>query len=176
MRLPSKPFSGKSYLIKVLRKNGMPDRTPDQQLTRGRTGGEVQPVVLLVDDDRTVRTLLTASLNALGCRILTAGNGEEALQLLYTKWPVGVVVTEAAMPVMGGLDLLRTVRQTDRFKTLPIIFCSSVGDEATKEKAFEYDCDHYLTKPVQPEFLFDQISNVLVSPQGRTVPPSTPFS
>ena len=87
----------------------MSDPTLDQQLTAGRTDGEAQPVVLLVDNDRTVRTLLAASVRDLGYRILTAGDGEEALQVLYGKRSVGVVVTDDNARDQG-LDLLRTVR------------------------------------------------------------------
>jgi CheY-like chemotaxis protein len=53
--------------------------------------------VLLVDEDRAVRALLAVSLEALGCRIVTAGNGEEALRVLHAKPSVDVVVTEAAL-------------------------------------------------------------------------------
>ena len=125
------------------------------------------PCVLLVDDDRAVRALLATSLEYLGCRTLTAGNGEEALQVLHAKPSVDVVVTEIALPVMGGLELLRTVRQIDGFKTLPVILCSVFIDEATMKQAVAYRCGRYLLKPVYPEFLFEQISGLLQQKVSR---------
>lgn len=119
------------------------------------------PCVLLVDEDRTVRALFATSLKDLGFRILTAGNGEEALQILRAKPSVDVVVTEVALPVMGGLELLRTVRRTIGLKTLPVILCSVAIDETTTRSAVEYGCDLYLSKPVHPEFLAEQISSLL---------------
>ena len=117
--------------------------------------------MLLVDDDRAVRALLATSLEYLGCRILTARNGEEALQALHAKPFVDVVVTEVALPVMGGLELLRTVRQIDGFKTLPVILCSVFIDEATMKKASAYGCTRYLVKPIDSEILIEEITAVL---------------
>ena len=79
------------------------------------------PCVLLVEDDRTVRTLLTVSLEALGCRILTAGSGEEALRVLRARPSVDVVVAEATLPVMDGLELLCIMRRTEGLEQLPVI-------------------------------------------------------
>ncbi len=129
------------------------EETPNKKL--------IAPCVLLVDDDPMVRGLLATSLKDLGCRTLTAGNGEEALEVLHAKPSVDLVVTEAAMPVMGGLELLCTVRQTDELKQLPFILCSVSIDEAMMKKAVEYRCGRYLLKPVHPEFLFEQISSLL---------------
>jgi CheY-like chemotaxis protein len=117
--------------------------------------------VLLVDDDPAVRGLLAISLKDLGCRTLTAGSGEEALRILHAKPSVDVVIAEVALPMMGGLELLCTVRQTDALEQLPFILCSVSIDEATMKKAVEYGCGRYLLKPVHPEFLFAQISSLL---------------
>src|SRR5271157_3992920 len=87
--------------------------TPNRKLTA--------PCVLLVDEDRTVRALLAVSLEMLGCRIVTASSGVEALRVLNAKPSVDVVVTEAALPVMDGLELVCTMRQTDGLKHLPVI-------------------------------------------------------
>ncbi len=130
-----------------------------------------EPCVLLVDDDPTVRAVLGESLEALGCRLITAGNGEEALWVLRAKPSIDVVVAEVAMPVMGGLELLRIVRQMDRFKALPMILCSAVVDKATMKEAVEQRCGRYLLKPVHPEFLLHQITSLLTQNiSRRTVP------
>ncbi len=136
------------------RKTVIPDRKP------GHSEG-ARPVVLLVDDDCTVRSLLATSLRHLGCRVLAAGNGKEALRILHTQTSVDVVVTEATMPVMHGLELLRIVRQTHGLRHLGIILCAAALDETTKRSAAKYGCSSYLSKPVHPEFLFDQISGLL---------------
>ena len=119
------------------------------------------PRVLLVDDDRVVRALLAISLEDLGCRILTAGNGEEALQVLHAEPSVDVVVAEIDMPLVDGLELLRRIKQSARHKDLPVILCSVRADPETMKRAVENGCVLYLLKPIEPEFLFEQISTIL---------------
>ena len=119
------------------------------------------PYVLLVEDDRTVRTLLAVGLEALGCRIVTADNGEEALRVLQAKPSVDVVVTEAALPGMDGLELLCSIRRTDGLEQLPVILCSAFIDEVMMKKAVACRCGRYLLKPVSPDFLFEQIRSLM---------------
>jgi CheY-like chemotaxis protein len=141
---------------------GSTDRAPRHSLREGTlTRRLTVPHVLLVDDDRAVRAFLAASLETLGCRIVTAGNGEEALRILHAKPSVGVVVTEAALPVMDGLELLCAIRQTDGHRRLPVIVRSASIDETMMQKAVVCGCGRYLLKPVHPDFLFEQIRSLL---------------
>ena len=134
-------------------RHGNREGAPSKKLTT--------PCVLIVDDDQAVRTLLAASLEDLGCKTVMAGNGEEALQVLHAKPSVDLTVAEVAMRVMGGLDLLRAMRETDGLKQLPVILCSTTIDETILKQAVEYKCGRYLLKPVNAEFLFSQISSLL---------------
>jgi len=136
--------------------------TPRHSRREGTTNRKpAAPCVLLVDDDRTVRTLLAVSLEMLGCRIVTAGSGVEALRVLNAKPSVDVVVTEAALPVMDGLELVCTMRQTDGLKHLPVILCAASVDEMMMKKAVACGCGRYLLKPVHPDFLFEQIRSLM---------------
>jgi len=119
------------------------------------------PCVLLVDDDRTARSLLAVRLDALGCKVLTADSGEEALRTVRAKPSVDVVVTEAALPGMGGLDLVCTMRQMDGLKHLPVILCAASVDEAMMKKAVACGCGRFLLKPVHADFLFEQIQSLI---------------
>ena len=149
---------------------GTTDRTPRDKRREGTPNRKLTaPCVLLVDEDRAVRALLAVSLEALGCRIVTAGNGEEALRVLHAKPSVDVMVTEAALPVMDGLELLCTIRQTDGLKQLPVILCSASIDEMMMRKAVECGCGRYLLKPVHPDFLFEQIRSLLQQKASRRV-------
>ena len=144
------------------------DRTPRHSRREGiLTKKLTAPCVLLVDEGRTVRALLAASLGALGCRIVTAGNGEEALQVLHAKPSVDVVVTEAELPVMDGLELLCAIRQTDGLEQLPVILCAASIDETMMKKAVGCGCGRYLLKPVHPDFLFEQIRGLLQQKTSR---------
>ncbi len=121
----------------------------------------LRPCVLLVDNDSAVRALLSSSLKDMGCKTITAGDGAEALHVLHNRPYIDVIVTEVELPVMSGLDFLRILRRIDKFKRLPVIFVSASVDETSVRTAVEFRCGRYLLKPVQPEFLLDQISSLL---------------
>ena len=148
------------------------DRTPSHKRREGTPNRKLSaPCVLLVDEDPAVHALLAVGLEALGCRIVTAGSGEEALRALRAKPSVDVVVTEAALPVMDGLELLCTIRQTEGLGQLPVILCAVSVDESMMKKAVACGCSRYLLKPVTPDFLFEQIRSLVqqkVSRRGVT--------
>ena len=127
----------------------------------GQRTEDTSPCVLLVDDNSLALMLMSTSLNELGCKVLSAGNGQEALEILRSGKSVDLVVTDLGMPVMNGLELLRQIRESERLRDLPVILCSGDADEATMKKATEYKCSRYLLKPVLPDFLFEQIEAVL---------------
>jgi two-component system, NarL family, sensor histidine kinase EvgS len=129
------------------------------------------PCVLLVDDNRLALVLMARNLKELGCSVLSAGNGQEALEILHAEPSVDLVVTDLGMPVMDGLELLRQIRESERLKDLPVILCSGDVDEAMMKKATAYGCVRYLVKPVHPEFLLEQIQTILSHPEGPYLPP-----
>ena len=126
--------------------------------------GQTAPCVLLVDDNALALALMTASLVDLGCTVLSARNGQEALTVLRSELPVDLVVTDLGMPVMDGLELLSQIRATEMLKHLPVILCSGDVDEAMMKSAAGYGCSHYFVKPVLPDVLFSQILTVLSHP------------
>jgi len=79
--------------------------------------------VLLVEDDRSVRRYLEVTLQRLGYRVITAGDGLEAMKLALTS-AVDVVVTDPVMPHMSGHELTRFLRSNGRFADLPIVLLS----------------------------------------------------
>jgi two-component system chemotaxis response regulator CheY len=118
-------------------------------------------VVLLVDDDRAALTVTAATLRRLGVRTFLAADGEKALQILESRSFIDVVVTDVAMPQVDGLELLRRIKQSATHKHLPVILCSGHADPETMKKAAEHGCALYLLKPVEPDFLFEEISTIL---------------
>jgi len=65
------------------------------------------------------------------------------------------------MPQVDGLELLRRIKQSAKHKDLPVILCSGHADPETMKRAAENGCALYLLKPVEPEFLLEQISTVV---------------
>ena len=132
----------------------------DKDLTLPKT--ELGPAVLLVDDNPASRTLAGATLRRFGCRIVMAGDGEKALEILDSGTPpVDVVVTDLDMPRVGGLELLRRIRESGKHKDVPVIFWSGNDDPEMLNKAAEWGCTLYLPKPIELEVLFEQLTCVL---------------
>jgi len=107
--------------------------------------------VLLVEDDRSVRRYLEVTLQRSGYKVITAGDGLEAMKLALTL-DVDVVVTDAVMPHMSGQELARFLRSNAKLSQLPIVLLT--GQE-NKEAAATPEAliDVFLYKPIKAEEL-----------------------
>ena len=99
--------------------------------------------ILVVDDESQITRVLTRGLNANGYEVHVATDGELALQTL-NDWPADLVITDLAMPNVGGLELCRRLRS---FSDVPIIVLSVKGEERSKIAALDAGADDYVTKP-----------------------------
>src|SRR5215472_490284 len=100
--------------------------------------------VLVVDDDRAVRTVLCALLVRAGIQTIEAGNGEEALALIARE-PVDLVVTDLRMPVMDGMRLLGEVAA--RWGDLPVIVLTAHGTIPLAVEAMKAGAADFIMKP-----------------------------
>jgi len=106
--------------------------------------------VLVVDDDPSIRRGLAAELAAAGYETLEASDGEEGARLAAEREP-DLVLTDLAMPVADGFDLIGKVRKTGK---TPILVLSVRGGEADKIRALDLGADDYVVKPFSvPELL-----------------------
>jgi len=116
--------------------------------------------ILVVDDCRTTRKLLSVILKGRGYETIVAENGMEALEKLATH-PVDLVITDLNMPQMDGLELLRTLRNHGAYKHLPVIMVSTESDEMDKQKGLRLGASAYLVKPVSKERLAYEVAKFL---------------
>jgi two-component system, cell cycle sensor histidine kinase and response regulator CckA len=136
-----------------------PQATSDaltQESSECRSGREV---VLVAEDDESVRRLVTATLSHAGYRVLEAADGVEALRLSQeTDAPVDLLVTDAIMPKMGGTELADHIRAS--CPDTRILFLSGYGDEALQDR---HDASHTaaLWKPFRPAALLEKVREVL---------------
>lgn len=101
--------------------------------------------VLVVEDDYNTRLLTEKQLNKY-YNVMTCNDGEQALDIIYTK-KVDVVVADLMMPKMDGFELIKSLRENKN--NIPIILLTAKTDIEDKTKGFEYGADDYLTKPVE---------------------------
>lgn len=117
-------------------------------------------VVLVVEDDRAVREVLSATLIRAGYRVLTAEEGAEALVRLQDS-RVDLVLSDVNMPVLDGYGLYDRVRSRPDWLTLPFVFLTALGEPARIRSAKELGVDDYLVKPVSTEDLLVTIRALL---------------
>lgn len=114
--------------------------------------------ILVVDDDRHTRLLLSAVLGNAGYNVTTACNGIEALEAL-DKIHTDLVVLDVMMPKMDGYEFTKTVR--DGNSTLPILMVTAKHLPADEKKGFLVGTDDYITKPIDEEKLLLRIKALL---------------
>ncbi|MBC8496939.1 MAG: response regulator transcription factor [Chloroflexi bacterium] len=115
------------------------------------------PIVLVVDDENTLRDFVRRNLEVRGYTVVTASNGLEALALFNTQ-NVDLVILDLMMPRMDGLETTRRIRQRS---TVPIIILTALDEESDKIKAFDLGADDYLTKPFGVGELLARVKAVL---------------
>ena len=109
--------------------------------------------ILVVDDEPQITRVLRTSLTSKGYDIRVANDGETALEIMK-DWTPDMVITDLAMPNMGGLELCRHLRTTTQ---VPIIVLSVRGEEKTKVQALDAGADDYVTKPFSMEELLARV-------------------
>ena len=113
--------------------------------------------VLVVDDDRVNRMLLTRSLEREGHRVQCAENGVEALELLRDD-PCDVVLLDIVMPELDGVSVLERIKGDPAMQDLPVIMISGVDETDSVVRCIEIGADDYLPKPFDPVLLRARIS------------------
>lgn len=113
--------------------------------------GDMQPGlgmrVLLVEDHDVNRELISLQLGQLGASVVSAANGQLALDML-AKHQVDLVLTDLQMPVMNGAELCRALRQSSRWASLPIYVITADLSELAARELQSCGCDGHLDKPV----------------------------
>ena len=112
--------------------------------------------ILIVDDDRTLRTVLTRYLENRGYQVEQVNSGAEAL-VAFAKNPPDLVVSDVMMPEMDGLEFCRRLRATPSGQLMPFIFLSGKGELEDRIYGHSIGADDYLTKPVDPRELVAKI-------------------
>lgn len=123
----------------------------------------VETKILAVDDDRIVRRIVVAKLTGLGYEVAEAEDGREALDLLEGGAVLDLLITDSLMPRMGGLELVRSVRNSKNstVASLPVIMLTSRQGERDVVDGLETGLDDYVTKPFSPDELAARVRMAL---------------
>ena len=115
------------------------------------------PLILVVDDDPSIRQTLTREIALAGYDVISAADGVEGKAVFEERRP-DLVITDLAMPRMDGLGLLAAVRKVD---ATPVLVLSVRGEEEDKVRALDLGADDYVTKPFSLRELFARVRTQL---------------
>jgi CheY-like chemotaxis protein len=130
--------------------------------------------ILVVEDDPLVRAMTLRSLTEAGFEVLEAANGESALELVSSQTRLDAVLTDLAMPGMGGRELARRL-----WKTRPglpvVVFMSGYTDDVVNRRGLLASGVSFLEKPVSPDALARKMRQVLEAARGvsNLTPPAS---
>jgi DNA-binding NarL/FixJ family response regulator len=116
--------------------------------------------ILVVDDDLGTRLSISDYLELSGYIVITADDGQEALEIVEEYHP-DLIVTDIVMPRMNGYELVRQVRQKPAFRLLPVILLTARIKTQERILGYQSGCDLYLPKPFELEELAAAIRNLL---------------
>lgn len=119
--------------------------------------------ILIADDEAHLRSLLQQTLEELedeGVELLTAANGEEALEAIQSAKP-NLVFLDVMMPKMSGFDVCDRAKQTLGMKDTYIVLLTAKGQEFDRQRGQQVGADLYMTKPFDPDALLQKARDVL---------------
>jgi CheY-like chemotaxis protein len=128
--------------------------------------------VLVVDDERDLRDMIVMALSAKGYCVLSAPDGQEALDIVEAN-VVDAVISDLRMPFVDGMELLERLKLLDVWK--PIVVLMSAYHDLSSADAYEGGAEGFLTKPFRMVNVHDSLQRLLIGPEQRwSLPPTEP--
>lgn len=116
--------------------------------------------ILLVDDSNTILMMERMILTKGPYELLTASNGEEAIERALTHKP-DLILMDVVMPKMNGFDACRRIRGEESIRHTPIIMVTTRGEVQNVETGFQAGCNDYVTKPINGAELMAKLKTFL---------------
>jgi DNA-binding response OmpR family regulator len=116
--------------------------------------------ILIAEDERDIRDLITFTLRFAGHEVIATGNGEEALEKALIEKP-DLIMMDVRMPRMTGYEACARMKAEDSIKTIPVVFLSAKGQESEVNTGLEAGAVEYILKPFSPDQLTDRVKIIL---------------
>ena len=122
-----------------------------------------KPAALLVEDDESIAFLLRFLLERLGCRVIAAKDGVEAMQAIESGEVARLVLLDMMLPVHDGLTLLARLRSLPRWEGVPVVMLTAKGEQGFVDRAFAAGATDFVQKPFNPGELMERLKPLLAA-------------
>lgn len=136
--------------------------------TQGAEGSKSKERILIVEDDRTISSVVKYFLELEGFEIVVAENGQIGLEAAKRDLPP-VIVTDCHMPVMDGVAMVEALRADSRTQDISILMLTSGNSIEDETRALSAGADDYVLKPVEPRRLVARIKTLLARSKRRVL-------
>ena len=116
--------------------------------------------ILVAEDSDSIRKFIVFALKLAGFEVVQAVDGMEAMEKMVTPG-IELLITDLNMPNMDGFTLIKTLRDSDEFKLLPIIILSSLSKDADVSSGLAFGANSYLIKPFNQKKLMYEIAKYI---------------
>ncbi len=117
--------------------------------------------ILVVDDEVNITQILEFSIGAEGYEVITAANGEEAIDKARREQP-DLIILDIMMPKIDGYETCRILKANPLTKGIPVVLLTAKGRDIDKRLGYEVGATDYIVKPFSPNKLVDRIHQLLV--------------
>nr|MBC8333726.1 response regulator [Candidatus Desulfolinea nitratireducens] len=123
--------------------------------------------IVIAEDERDIRDLIAFTLRFAGHEVVTAANGEEAVEMAIQENP-DLIMLDVRMPRMTGYDACRAIKANPAFVNTPVVFLSAKGQESEIESGLDAGAEEYFLKPFAPAELTKRVLEILAKYANET--------
>jgi two-component system chemotaxis response regulator CheY len=113
--------------------------------------------VLIVDDSKVMRVILTRIIKEMGHETIEAGDGQDALKKTEEAGGVGLALVDWNMPVMNGLEFVKALRADSRFSGIPVMMVTTETEMGQVQLALQAGANNYVTKPFTADVIQEKM-------------------
>ncbi len=120
----------------------------------------MQKNIMIVDDAKSMRSLVAMTLRNSGYQVVEASDGDEALKKIGDQ-KLHLVITDFNMPKMNGIDLIRSIKSDSRYRFIPVVTLTMINDEEKKRQGQMAGAKAWIVKPFKPETMLNVVRKVI---------------
>jgi two-component system chemotaxis response regulator CheY len=117
--------------------------------------------IMIVDDSASLRQVVNIALKGAGYDVIEACDGKDAISKLDGK-KINLIISDVNMPVMGGIDMVKEIKQMAQYKFTPIIMLTTESQDGMKQAGKEAGVKAWVVKPFKPDQMLDAVGKLIL--------------